>query len=113
MKCPVEVINEQYKTSWNMLGEIIEAFDNDGWRLGDSDHAVAATLAYHTIETAGYYLHHDLAAFEWAGRFGVDWGTSDTAWLPNGDAIQDYHLVEVRDKVRRRILDRVGNACDG
>ena len=102
MECLVEVINAQYKAAWNMLAETIEAFDDGGWRSGDSDYAVPARLAYHAIETADYYFHHDLAAFEWAGRFGVDWETSDTVRLPNRDAIQDY-LVEVRDKTRRWI----------
>lgn len=97
-----ETINGQYKAAWNMLAETIEAFDDDGWRTGDSDYAIPARLAYHTIETADYYFHHDLAAFEWAGRFGVDWETTNTVRLPNRDAIREY-LVEVRDKVHRWI----------
>jgi len=95
----VGVINAQYKAAWSMLAETIEAFDDDGWRTGDSDYAVPVRLAYHTIETADYYFHHALVAFEWAERFGVDWETSNAVRLPNRDAIREY-LVEVRDKVR-------------
>ena len=106
----VEVINAQYKAAWSMLDETIEAFDNDGWRSGDSDYAVPARLAYHTIETGDYYFHHNLAAFEWARRFGVDWETSNTARLPNRDATRRTQVSPVdRDEVYTGGLEQAEN----
>jgi hypothetical protein len=100
----VEAIEAQFEAAWEMLAEAVGVF-GEGWRAGGSDYAVPARLAYHAVETADYYFHDDLAAFDWGGRFGVDWETKEPARLPSQQAILDY-LDEVRDKASRWIADR-------
>jgi len=105
MKHLARIVAWQYEEAWSMLGEAIAAVEEPGWRSGDSAYAVPARLAYHAIETADYYMHPDLAGFEWAGRFGVDWKVEDFRALPGKDDILEY-LDAVRTKVEQLLEAR-------
>jgi hypothetical protein len=92
------ILGKQFDAAWDMLDEAVHAIDGKGWQTGTPDHLVPARLAYHVLETADYYVHPDLSAFEWSGRFGVDWETAEAGELPDQSAIGAY-LHDVRLKV--------------
>jgi len=93
-----QVIANQFEAAWSMLSESMEQLAGKGWRAGSNAHAIPARLAYHIIETADYYTHHDLEVYQWAGRFGVDWEVEDPEQLPAAEVML-FYLAEVRAKV--------------
>ncbi len=98
MESLASVVVNQFDAAWDMLGEAIQAIDEEAWRAGAPSHLVPARLVYHILETADYYAHPDLSAFEWSGRFGVDWETANAGNLPDQGTIAEY-LRDVRSKV--------------
>jgi hypothetical protein len=92
MQTLVNVIVKQFDAAWDMLSEAVRVMDEQDWRAGAPSHLVPARLVYHVLETADYYMHPDLSAFEWGERFGVDWETANAGGLPDQDTIAEYRL---------------------
>lgn len=87
----------QFAAAWTMLGETVQRFPLNLWTLDGDGSLAPARLVYHILETADYYFSPSLNAFNWGGRFGVDWETGAPGNLPTQGQLMAY-LGDVRSR---------------
>lgn len=90
---------EHFRRTLTMFREAVQTFPVEEWRAGELNYLRPAGIAYHVLETIDFYTGEEsIDAFEWGGRFGVDWEGAHSDQLPSQEQVLLY-LDEVQARV--------------
>jgi len=90
---------DQFKRVFFKFREVVDAFPEEEWRIGESDYQRPAGLAGHFLSTIDFYtsgLSSD--EFPWGKRLGSDWEDPDGKALPSKSLVLDY-LEEMKARL--------------
>ena len=90
---------DQFKRVFFKFREVVKAFPEEEWRIGESDYQRPAGLADHFLSTIDYYTSNLSGdEFPWGKRLGSDWEDPDPRALPTKIVILEY-LAEMEARL--------------